>query len=501
MTNPKACWKQSIMQVTDKYWKIEVRPLHKTPGLPIADWCDAGLPVVTIDMLPDVPLLEIFDCYLHESGGIEAWHTLVHVCRKWRSLVFESTHRLNLRLICSARRPVRKMLDIWPPLPIVIFPYGLSKISTPAADNIIAALERNDRIHHVKLWEVSSSLLDKALAVMQGPFPVLTDLDIRCDEDEIASVVPNSFLGGFAPRLRKLSLDHIPFPGLPNLLLSASDLVEICLWHIPHSGYISPEAMVDCLSTLNRLESLWLLFESSRSLPDRESRRPPPQTRFVLPSLAHFEFKGASDYLEDFVSRINAPLLDYLDIGFFHQLIFDTPQLAQFVSRTPRLETHDEARVAFSKVGVEVTFRPTVDRGLRLEISCKQQNWQLSSLAQVCSVSVPPAFIAAVEHLYICEIAHLRPCWKDDIENTQWFELFHPFTALKNLYLSRGVVPRMVPALQLEEIATEVLPALQNVCLEQSSINAHETIEQILSSRRIAVHNWDGERCMWWIVK
>jgi hypothetical protein len=296
-------------------------------------------------------------------------------------------------------------------------------------------------------------------------------------------------------------LDHIPFPGLPNLLLSASDLVEISLWHIPHSGYISPEAMVDCLSTLNRLESLWLLFESSRSRPDRESRRPPPQTRLVLPSLAHFEFKGACDYLEDFVARVDAPLLDHLNIGFFHQLIFDTPQLVQFVSRTPRLETYDEARVAFSNVGVEITFQPTVDRGLRLEISCKQQNWQLSSLAQVCGASVPRAFTTAVEHLYICEIAHLQPPWQEEIVNTQWFELLHPFTALKNLYLSRGVVPHMVPALQLEEIATEVLPALQNVCMEQPSKNAEETVQQVLSSQWIGVHDWDGERCMWWIVK
>jgi len=167
------------------------------------------------------------------------------------------------------------MLEIWPPLPIVILPYGPSKSITLAADNIIAALEHNDRIHRVELWQVSSSLLDEALSVMRGPFSMLTSLDIRCDEDEIASVVPDSCLGGYAPRLRKLSLDHIPFPGLPKILLSASDLVEISLWHIPHSGYISPSAMVDCLSRLNSLESLWLLFESSQSRPDEESRRRP----------------------------------------------------------------------------------------------------------------------------------------------------------------------------------------------------------------------------------
>jgi hypothetical protein len=59
----------------------------------------------------------------------------------------------------------------------------------------------------------------------------------------------------------------------------------------------------------------------------------------------------------------------------------------------------------------------------------------------------------------------------------------------------------MATALQLEEIATEVLPTLQNVCLEQPSPNAHETVERVLARRRIGVYDWDGERCMWWIVK
>jgi hypothetical protein len=156
--------------------------------------------------------------------------------------------------------------------------------------------------------------------------------------------------------------------------------------------------------------------------------------------------------------------------------------------------------VAFSSVGVEVAFRPTADRGLKLEISCKQKR-QLSSLAQICNAAAPRNFVTAVEHLYICEIVDLRPFWKDDIENTQWLGFLRPFTTLKNLYLSRGVVPHMASALQLEEMAMDVLPALQNVCLEQPSKHAHENTALALSSRRVDVHDWDGERCMWWIVK
>ena len=64
------------------------------PGTAADRW-DVGR--VTNDVLPDVALLEIFDCYknqVREEDGddveAQAWHTLVHVCRKWRSVVFGS---------------------------------------------------------------------------------------------------------------------------------------------------------------------------------------------------------------------------------------------------------------------------------------------------------------------------------------------------------------------------------------------------------------------------
>ena len=178
-------------------------------------------------------------------------------------------------------------------------------------------------------------------------------------------------------------------------------LFYLDLWTIPHSGYFSPEAMVTGLSVLTSLESLVIEFESPRSRPDRKSRRPPPPTRTLLPVLTQLGFKGVNEYLEDLVARIDAPLLDKLTITFFHQLIFDTPQLTQFISRTPKFKAHDEARVVFSNWDVTVTLPQTFDGELKLGISCRQSDWQLSSLAQVCSSSFPQALIPTVEHLYI----------------------------------------------------------------------------------------------------
>ena len=55
-------------------------------------------------MVPDDVLLEVFDFYVAGdmySKDREAWQTLVHVCRRWRSIVFGSPRRLDLQLVCT----------------------------------------------------------------------------------------------------------------------------------------------------------------------------------------------------------------------------------------------------------------------------------------------------------------------------------------------------------------------------------------------------------------
>ena len=453
------------------------------------NWFDVAR--VIIGKLPGDVLLEIFDFYL-DKAPIEAWHTLVHVCQKWRNVVFGSPQRLELRLHCTESTPVRRTLDAWPLLPIVVLGYGYEEWG---ADNIVAALEHNDRIPQMELFDFPSSQMEKVLAEMRRPFPALKYLHLQSIGGTVPAV-PDSFLGGSAPRLQELSLEGIPLPRLPKLLVSAPHLVELRLRKIPHSGYFSPEAMATCFSTLSRLEKLVISFESSRCRPEQKSRHLPPQTRALLPVLTNLCFVGVSEYLDDLVARIDAPLLDNLEITFFYQLIFDTPRLTQFISRTPKLKlkAHDEAHVKFSDWAVWVN---TFDRGHRaftLAISCRQSDWQLSSLAQVCSSSLHEVFIPAVERLYILEEKHFQvpPSWPDDIETSQWLELLHPFTALKDLYISREFTPRISPTLQelVEGGVTEVLPALQTLFLEEAppSGPVQETIGKFVVARQLAGH-------------
>jgi hypothetical protein len=66
--------------------------------------------------------------------------------------------------------------------------------------------------------------------------------------------------------------------------------------------------MVVGLAALPRLEVLVLEFQMATPRPDR--LHPRPMTRTVLPALIPFRFKGASEYLEDLLSRIDALRLD-----------------------------------------------------------------------------------------------------------------------------------------------------------------------------------------------
>ena len=68
-----------------------------------------------------------------------------------------------------------------------------------------------------------------------------------CRQWRDVPVVSDTFLGRSAPRLRIFALGGIPFPGLPKLLMSATHLVYLHLSDIPHSGYISPDAMITAL--------------------------------------------------------------------------------------------------------------------------------------------------------------------------------------------------------------------------------------------------------------
>ena len=442
-----------------------------------------------IDVLPDDVLLEIFDFYM----SVGAWQSLAHVCQRWRNLAFGSPRRLNVRLCCTPETPARDILDIWPALPLIV----RGKVtSLSGTDNVIAVLAQNNRVCQINIWGLSEWQLEKVLAAMQVPFPELTDLELVSDGKTLP-VIPDSFLGGSAPRLRKFNLNAILFPGLQKLFFSANHLVYLRLVNIPHSVYISSEAMVTLLSVLSSLDALELEFQSPQPRPDWETRRPPPSKRSVTPALNSFLFKGVIEYLEDLVTFIDAPQLKSFSITSVYQIEFGTPRLAEFITCTPTLRALDEAYVQFddSTASIKLGYQTSDVYDLEIAISCKEPDWQLSSVTRVCNPNSPLLPFSNVEDLYITN-EYSDPPWEYD-ENALWSELLLAFTAVKDLYLSKELAPDIAAALQelVGARVIEVLPSLQNIFVEDfrapdlpRAFDLQENIWQFAGARRHAGH-------------
>jgi hypothetical protein len=457
--------------------------------------------------MPDVALLEIFKFYVDELEGykdiknhFDGWHSLVHVCQRWRSIVFSSPRRLSLQLFCMYGRSVKEMLNIWPELPITVAALG----NPTAKDvvNAIAALQLTHRVSRISLWDVPGSVLDRFSESMQVPFPALTDLDLWWDKsDEVVPVLSNAFLGGSASHLRRLWLNGIIFRALPKLLLSAANLIFLYLQNIPQSGYISPEEMVACLSALTGLQRLYLGFRSPESRPFRTSRLAHPLTRTILPALVRFQFRGVTEYLEDLVARIDVPFLADFEITFFNQLIFHISQLPRLVCCADDVGVLHQADVVFSTDSVGMKLFQQTEKGLPglgINISCRNLDWQLSSLAQVCNTMVPT--LSTLECFSILEDEDLD--WQDNIENTQWLELLQPFKAVKSWYLTTKFASCLAQFLQglTVECVSEVLPALRDLFLEglQPS-GVPEALRKFVGARQLSghpvvIHHWERER-------
>ncbi|KAI9460442.1 hypothetical protein F5148DRAFT_256543 [Russula earlei] len=454
--------------------------------------------ILDINTLPDDVLVEIFDLYVnHLEIGPNEWHTLVHVCQRWRHVVFASPCRLNLRLWSTGKRPMCEMLDVWPVLPVVLnrrFNFSSSW------ENLVGALEseHRHRICQINLLDIPTSAWERFSAAMQKPFPELTDLRFRVRHNTMTSL-SDSFLGGSAPLLRILWLENCSFPGVPKLLLFSNQLVVLHLFNIPNLSYIPPQDVFTALSVLSRLKYLCLGFQSPLYL---ASRPPPPLTRSVLPALTTLYFRGVHEYLEDLLAQFEAPVLRSLYVTFFMAIDFVLPQFHRLISQVESFNSCDRATLRISDRAILFTIFSGTNQPpeLKLGIWCRELDRQLGSLTQICSSSFP--FLSTLVHLDIVEDDVPQSHWKDDMVTTQWLELLAPFTAMKDLRLTHQVAPHVCQA--LEELAgervTEVLPALQNIFLRGleplESVSTY--IERFVAARKlsghpVAVHCWEQD--------
>jgi hypothetical protein len=424
---------------------------------------------VSIESLPDDVLLEIFN-QVRVSKPYRIWHLnwpkLVHVRRRWRFVIFGSPLRLKLQLFCTPKTPVRKLLDIWPTLPLVVkTDYKWS--GEDKFENVLDALEHRDRVQKIEIRDprTQDGFWERIVTLMQEPFPELTFL-LLSSSDPLP--LPNTFLNGSSSHLQYLMLWKISFPSLPRFLLTTRDLTSLHLSDIPNSGYIPPETMATSLSVLPRLRHLTIEFQTPTPDPKRRNRPLPPQTRSVLPALTGLHFRGISEYLEVLAARIDAPILDNINIDFFNQPVFDIPQTIRFFGHLNSLRTSSLSLtfdLGFDGPGPEAVLFPSesgIHRSWETRVMCDTLDWQVFSMAQICSQIL--SFQSSVESLVI-ECGYLDE--EPDIDPTVWFQLFQSFPSVQNLQISTLLELSIAAALEAltGESAAEVFPSLHTLSI------------------------------------
>ena len=447
---------------------------------------------LTIDKISDDVLLCIFDAYRRESEGRDStwpWHVLVHICRKWRNLVFGRPGHLNLRLVCKSKTDMKRALDIWPALPIVI---DAGFDDDTDEDDIFGALDDRDRIVGISLWGLTQSEAKKCLRVMQQPFPVLTSLDLEVEYPMVAHVNTDPLLGGSIPRLKMLSLTGCHFSTLPTLLSSASELVDLRFGDFLVTGreHISPEAMATCLSSLTRLQSLSINFRWRTNYPTG----PPPSTLTVLPALINLSLEGPHGYLEDLLTRIDTPVLEDGNVEFDDIPNFDSPQIPQFIHRTGMFNFPSGIDVDIHKV-VSFELLSSIDPAKRFSISFPGSDARTDVLTEVGLIEQLctrcPPLLSHIEQLQLG--GDVEYCYKWPL-SAPWMKIFQPFTAVQILHLSGPVImPDVSRALGVlsEERTTGVLPVLHTLVLSwpwEVVAEAARLVEPFIVARKHSEH-------------
>ncbi|KAH9169000.1 hypothetical protein EDB89DRAFT_2073419 [Lactarius sanguifluus] len=448
--------------------------------------------VATINILPDDILLEIFafclpDFYTHLDSirHMRVWQRLMHVCQRWRRIIYALPRYLDLHLYCSSETSFRKNLSLWPE-----FPLAIDSSLPEDQDDFIAVLEHPDRVRRIVL-SIGTTRPD-VVEVMREPFLALTHLQLAGPKDEGYDPdvldLPDDFLGGSAPCLRHLILGNITFPRLSTLLLSAYDLVSLDLYSVPLTGYdrgyISPEEMVSSLAILTKLRTLSIDRCSHPRSSHEQTRCPDPPMLTVLPALTQFEFRRNFKYLEDLVAQIDAPQVEDIKIDYLTKEV-QTRQLSQFIGRSNL--KHTQFRRA------NVTFDYCIHIGLDLpQGQCLQARFFIEMIPDyattvskvLCVVHVLGELVAMtskVDHLQVSFSPPSNPIQVG--QEGEWLPLLHLFSAVEVLEVSGGSAGCIAAALEdtAEETPTILLPELQLLWLEDC-----KKPERFLSSHQLS---------------
>ena len=319
------------------------------------------------------------------------------------------------------------------------------------------ALQFHDRVRHISLC-LPPSTLHKCLALMDKCFPILEHLSLSFSNDDFTTpMLPKAFL---APNLRHLSLPGICPPRRLRLFTSTVSLVTLVLSNIRTSSYFTPKLFVARLSSLPQLEELSIYFSIPLPRPsaERELSGSRQETPVTLANLKTLAFQGVGAYLESLISKIRIPLLERLEIVLFNQIAFALPHLSHLIYVTEGFRV-PAAKISFGHGDVSIIMAHHSSQWSEgpffLRLMCKQLDWQIDCIGQICSALIPT--LSIVEKFTLDFYTRMIPAeWQNgEIESTTWHELLRSFIGMKELHIEDGLLEEVSRALQVDELGLD----------------------------------------------
>ena len=193
------------------------------------------------------------------------------------------------------------------------------------------------------------------------------------------------------------------------------------------------------------------------------------------------------------LSQEHTPALATLSIKVFHQLVFEIPQLNEFISHEG-FKPFNEVSIILSEKRLDIVFdrkekRGYDPRGFFLSVPCRQLDWQLSFTIQI-SNQLPTLLSSA--KLFTIHNIYSMPTGREDVDPAQRLELFRSLPSLSKLRVNiEELVPDVVHALANEYMAAGISPGQTLLHLEgyQKSPSAIDAAKRFVASRKLANRN------------
>jgi len=381
------------------------------------------------------------------------------------------------------------MLSHSPPLPLILDYLDEDRdITVEDEEEVMFALKHRDRVRRIRLF-MPGPTLQKLISAVDEEFPMLEYLYLEPPIKQRSELsLPHTFK---APCLRHLILYTFAFPTRLPLITTTVGLVTLSIQDIHPSTYLHPNDLLQHLTLLLQLETLGISFCSftHRDMETQLSHRP-LITDVTLPNLRWFGFRGFNSYLEVLLPRMTTPLLEKLQVLFFHQHDLSVPHLLQFMGAAKNLRFHS-AKFQFSSTSFYVYMYPregTPMYSLYMDISSIPLHWQVVSATQIFH-QLRTVF-SCVEHLSL-EFWRYSPAVtfgvNEDFTHINWGELLRPFSNAKTLRLDDGLMGPLSHSLQDGELLTELLPELK--VLEYPASKGPENLfSAVIDARNNAGH-------------